>query len=232
VSGAGSERCCSGLSVAALSVESSGGRRIEAGAVERAGAAGAAAPAERSPAYVYADVPNRLIGILIDGALLSLVIFLGAVALSALFGPVVRIDLDSYSVSVDQGLAVANAVVNVVVGGVYFVGSYTLLRASPGHRVLAMELRDATGLNRVTLGSALVRWLLLAAPLGIAAVLTTLVTGSAQLLADLAVLGWYLVLLVTTARSPAKQGLHDRLARTIMVKAARPIAAQAPRSEA
>jgi hypothetical protein len=153
------------------------------------------------------------------------------VALSAAFGPVVRIDLDSYSVSIDQPLAVANAVVNVVLVGAYFVGSYTLLRASPGHRLLAMELRDATAVNRVRAGSAVVRWLLLAAPLSVAAVVTTVVSSLAELLTDLALAAWYLLLLVTTARSPTKQGLHDRLARTTMVKAARPIAARATRSE-
>jgi hypothetical protein len=161
-----------------------------------------------------------------------LLIFIGAVVLSALFGPVVRFDLDSYTVSVDQTLAVANAVVSAVVGGAYFVGSYVLLRGSPGHRLLAMELRDVTAVRRVTLGSAVVRWLLLAAPLGVAGVATTVATGVADLIANLIVAGWYLVLLITTARSPAKQGLHDRLARTIMVKTARPVTAQAPGSEA
>lgn len=74
-------------------------------------------PADTSLAYVYADVPNRLIGIFVDGVILSLRFFRGAVVLSALFGPVVCFDLDSYTVSVDQTLAVANAVVNAVVGG-------------------------------------------------------------------------------------------------------------------
>jgi uncharacterized RDD family membrane protein YckC len=32
---------------------------------------------------------------------------------------------------------------------------------------------------------------------------------------------WLLVLLYTTAQSPTKQGLHDRVARTVLVKAAR-----------
>ena len=197
---------------------------------ESAGAAGP--PADTSLAYVYADVPNRLIGIFVDGVILSLLIFLGAVVLSALFGPVVRFDLDSYTVSVDQTLAVANAVVNAVVGGAYFVGSYVLLGASPGHRLFAMELRDVTAGRRVTVGSAVVRWLLLAAPLGVEGVATTLMTGVPDLLANFAVAGWYLILLVTTARSPAKQGLHDRLARTIVVKPARPVTAQAPVSGA
>lgn len=89
-----------------------------------------------------------------------------------------------------------------------------------------------TAVRRPMLGSAVVRWLLLAAPLSLAGVATTLLTGVPDLLANVTVAGWYLVLLVATARSPAKQGLHDRLARTIMVKTARPVTTQPPGSEA
>jgi uncharacterized RDD family membrane protein YckC len=202
--------------------------RIEG--VQSADAAGT--PADSSHAYVYADVPNRLVGIFLDGAILSLLIFLGAVALSAVFGPVVRFDLDNYTASVDETLAVANAVVGLGIGGAYFVGSYTLLGASPGHRLLGMRLRDETAGGPVRLASAVVRWLLLAAPLGLAGVVTTIATGSADLLVNFALAAWYLVLLVTTARSPAKRGLHDRLARTLMVKSARRVASRPPDPEA
>ena len=200
--------------------------RIEG--VQSADAAGA--PADSLRAYVYADVPNRLVGIFLDGVILSLLIFLGAVALSAVFGPVVRFDLDNYTASVDDTLAVANAVAGLGIGGAYFVGSYTLLGASPGHRLLGMRLRDDTAARPVSLASAVVRWLLLAAPLGLAGVVTTI--AAADLLVNLAVAAWYLVLLVTTARSPAKQGVHDRLARTLMVKSARQVASPPPDPEA
>jgi len=40
---------------------------------------------------------------------------------------------------------------------------------------------------------------------------------------DLVVLAWYALLLVTTARSSTKQGVHDRVARTVVVKAASPV---------
>jgi uncharacterized RDD family membrane protein YckC len=34
---------------------------------------------------------------------------------------------------------------------------------------------------------------------------------------------WFIVLLVTTAQSPTKQGIHDKYARTMVVKAARSV---------
>ena len=199
---------------------------VEAGSIDTAGAAETGATI-----YVYADVPNRLVAISIDAVLLSLLLFIGALALSAAFGPVVRFDLDAYTATVDERLAVANAVLSVVLGGVYFVGSYVLLRASPGHLLLVMRLRPLDPAERLSLASAVVRWLLLAAPFGVASVAMTIVAGDADLVAAVAVSAWYVVLLVTTARHPAKQGLHDRLARTIMVKPARPVGTRVPSAE-
>ena len=45
------------------------------------------------------------------------------------------------------------------------------------------------------------------------------------IMAILSLLGlvWLIALLVTTAQSPTKQGLHDRYARTMVVKAARSV---------
>lgn len=143
----------------------------------------------------------------------------------------VRFDLDAYTATVDERLAVANAVLSVVLGGVYFVGSYLLLRASPGHLLLVMSLRPLDAAQRLSLASALVRWLLLAAPFGLASVVMTIVAGVADLAAVVAVSAWYVILLVTTARHPAKQGLHDRLARTIVVKRARAVGSRPPAAE-
>lgn len=196
---------------------------VEAGSIDTAGAA-----ETRATIYVYADVPNRLVGISIDAVLLSLLLFIGALALSAAFGPVVRFDLDAYTATVDERLAVANAVLSVVLGCLYFVGSYLLLNASPGHLLLVMSLRPIDPAERLSPASAFVRWLLLAAPFGLASVAMTIVAGVADLMVGMAVSAWYIVLLVTTARHPAKQGLHDRLARTIMVKPARAVGTPTP----
>jgi uncharacterized RDD family membrane protein YckC len=139
--------------------------------------------------------------------------------------------VDEYGATIDQRLAVANAVLSVLLGGVYFVGSYLLLHATPGHRVLAMTLRGLDGPGRIPLASAVVRWLLLAAPFGVASTVTTAAAGAWDAAAAVAAVAWYVVLLVTTAAHPAKRGLHDRLARTIMVKTARLARTHAPAAE-
>ena len=60
-------------------------------------------------------------------------------------------------------------------------------------------------------------------PLCIEASLTPLIAGSADALLILALFVWYVFLLVSTARNPAKQGLHDRLAHTVVTKVARAV---------
>jgi uncharacterized RDD family membrane protein YckC len=179
---------------------------------------------ERHAVHVYADVPNRLLGILLDAVLLSLLAFLGAAALSLAFGPVVRFDLDTYVATVDRGLAAANAVLTLVLGCAYFVLSYLLLHASPGHRLLGMTLHGEDGQAPLSLRAALVRWLLLAAPFGVASIATTLLTGIADAGVVTLAAAYYLVLLVTTGLHPAKQGLHDRVAGTVTVKRAAALA--------
>jgi uncharacterized RDD family membrane protein YckC len=69
---------------------------------------------------------------------------------------------------------------------------------------------------------AIKRWIALGAPFGIAQALNPL-PGLGFIL-GLAALGWFIALLVTTAQSPTKQGLHDQYANTVVVKSARAVA--------
>jgi uncharacterized RDD family membrane protein YckC len=193
----------------------------------------AAAPAGargHSPhaAEVYADVPSRLVALGIDAVLLSFIVVVGAIAVSLTVGPVVRIE--GSSVEVDRDIAVVDALLSTLLGALYFAGSWARFEATPGQRLLGIRVVRANDGGRVTIGGALVRWLLLAAPLGIASVLTTaVVTGAAEAVVDLAVVAWYLALLVTTARSPVARGLHDRWAGTAVTRPARPVEWEAAR---
>jgi uncharacterized RDD family membrane protein YckC len=184
----------------------------------------AAFPCDGSPrpAEVYADVPSRLVALGIDAVLLSAIVLLGAVAVSLTVGPVVRIE--GSSVDVDREIAVVDALVSTILGALYFAGTWARFGATPGQRLLGMRVVGASDGGRVPLARAVARWLLLAAPLGVASVLTTaVVSGGAEVLVDLALVTWYLILLVTTARSPVARGLHDRWAGTAVSKPARPV---------
>jgi RDD family protein len=170
----------------------------------------------------YADVPNRLVGYLVDIVFLTILSFVGAVIISVLFGPVVTIDLSTDPrVSLDQGLALLNGALGTVVSAVYFIGTWRRLRGSPGHRLLRMRIGAEADGGVVTYRQGVVRWLLIGLPLCLEASLTPVISGSADALLILALLAWYVVLLVGTARNPEKQGLHDRLAHTVVTKVGR-----------
>ena len=111
--------------------------------------------------------------------------------------------------------------VSTAISGAYFVWTWTSMRASPGQRVLGMQVGNAGDGATLTMNQAVIRWVLLGAPFGIASALTGI--GGLGLIISLAALAWFIALLVTTAQSPTKQGLHDRYANTVVVKSARSV---------
>jgi uncharacterized RDD family membrane protein YckC len=106
------------------------------------------------------------------------------------------------------------AVLTVALSAVYFVGSWTGgRRATLGQRLLSIQVGNAFDGRSLTLEQAIRRWL------GLGEILSLL--GAVPVLAGLGSLllfVWSIVLLITTATSPTKQGLHDKLANTAVVR--------------
>jgi uncharacterized RDD family membrane protein YckC len=113
------------------------------------------------------------------------------------------------------------AVIFAAISAAYFIYTWTAMRGSVGQKVLGMQVGNATDGKTLTMEQAVKRWLALGAPFGIAQALNPL-PGLGILIA-LAAFVWFVALLVTTAQSPTKQGLHDRYAGTVVVKAARAV---------
>ena len=181
-------------------------------------------PGERA----YGDAPNRLVAYVIDAVLITILVFAATICVSILAGPVVEFDnTGSGLVEVNDRIAAVDAIVATLLSLAYFVATWTWLRGSPGQRVLQMQLGDEQG-RAVGLGRAALRWLPLGLPLGIAGLLTVVLPGYADLVVDLLVLAWFAILLATIARSPTKQGWHDRLASTVVVKQIRPLTLTSP----
>jgi uncharacterized RDD family membrane protein YckC len=172
------------------------------------------------PDRYYADAASRVVAYLIDGVIVAVLAFGATIAVSILIGPAVS--FGPSGAVVDRGRALVYAVVATALSAAYFVAFWTMIRATPGQRLLGMNIASANGDGRPTIGRAVIRWSLLGAPLGLA----TAVAGISEsgLLIDGVVAVWYLILMVTTATSSTKQGLHDRGARTIVTKRARTVA--------
>ena len=174
---------------------------------------------------VYADVPNRAIAYILDAIILFVIGLILAMVLGA-------VGLNSFTTNPNatsvNDLIVYNpvaglvqAIVGMLVSGAYFVYTWTTMRASLGQRALGMQVGNAADGATLTTEQAIKRWLALGAPFGIASALNPWPT--LGMLIGLAALGWFIALLVTTAQSPTKQGLHDQFAKTIVVKAARSV---------
>lgn len=182
--------------------------------------AAAGTPVPGAAGFVYADVPNRAIAYIIDAIILFVINIIIGVILGGIIGPTVTIGPD-FTVQPNFGASLIYAVVSTLISGAYFVWSWTSMRASPGQRVLSMQVGNAGDGATLTMNQAVIRWVLLGAPFGIASALSGI--GFLGLLISLAALAWFIALLVTTAQSPTKQGLHDRYANTVVVKTVRSV---------
>ena len=163
--------------------------------------------------FVYADVPNRIIALIIDAIILAVINFiilipLGIIGLSAGFGST-RFDIAQIIWGL-IGLAIAVA---------YFFWSWTRQRATVGMRLLGMQVGNAFDGRTLTNDQAIRRAIALWGPSTVAQFFTGApVIGS--LLGLIAFL-WVIYLLYTTATSPTKQGFHDKYSNSVVVKAMR-----------
>jgi uncharacterized RDD family membrane protein YckC len=118
----------------------------------------------------------------------------------------------------------ASLVAGIVATGIhllYFVGFWTgQARATPGMRLMKLQIGDAKTGATLTVQQGLIRWLVLGGLFQVLEVIPVL--AAVGLLAGAV---WTLVLLATTATSPTKQGAHDRIADTALVQ---PLDARTP----
>jgi uncharacterized RDD family membrane protein YckC len=166
-----------------------------------------------------ADIPNRLIAILIDGILLGIVGAIVNAIITPILGERLFGGLLGFEVVVPSLLSsiVVVAIVAAVSAG-YFIYMWTRMDgATVGMRVLKLRLADASSGGPVSQQQAINRWLMLGLPIALSQFFYWGVIG---LLVSLAVLGWYIYLLMTTAQSPTRQGYHDKYAGTVVTKLA------------
>jgi uncharacterized RDD family membrane protein YckC len=116
-----------------------------------------------------------------------------------------------------QRILVFSAIATLIAVGInlgYFVLSWSSAgRATPGMRLLKLQIGNAADGRTLARDQAFRRWLAMGEWLSLGSALP-LLNGLASLLLFV----WYLVLLVTTASSPTRQGLHDRFAGTAIVQ--------------
>jgi uncharacterized RDD family membrane protein YckC len=171
-----------------------------------------------APSLRYAHPLRRSVAYLVDGIVAGALIFLTITIVTALFGPTVRLDADSADgLAVDRGRAFLNAVMGILIGGLYFIGSWIRSGRTVGDALFGVRVASVEGERLLSVRESVIRWVAIGAPLTL---LSPVVRGSAGLVAALTVVtvAWALILLVTTIVDRRHRGLHDRLARSVVVR--------------
>ncbi len=180
------------------------------------------APVAGPAGFYYADVPNRIIAYIIDAIIIAIIgVVVGAVIFSVM-GPATVFDPRTFGVAVNLGPLIVVTLIGLAINAAYFIYTWVNMRGTVGMKVLGMQIGHEADGRTITYNQAALRWALLGAPLGLAQLLNPW-PGLGLIISLLGVV-WLIALLVTTAQSPTKQGLHDRYAQTMVVKAARTVA--------
>jgi len=186
-----------------------------------------APPAAAMPGLEYAGAFPRLVAYLVDGLILGVIGLLLSIpawviaARSIDWSEIVRGSMaaNRYD-SIDAfgtGFLVASLIASLialVIQLLYFVLFWTSgARATLGMRLLGLQVANAADGRTITMGQAVRRWLTFGQWLGLVAFIPVVgaVSGIVQLV-------WSLVILASTATSPTKQGVHDRIADSVVVQ--------------
>jgi uncharacterized RDD family membrane protein YckC len=160
-------------------------------------------PTEVAPGLTFGSTGRRFVAFVLD----QIVLLLIASVISLIAVPILGTDNLS---------SVLVQVLTAAISLVYFVGTWrSSARATPGMRLLKLQIGNAFDGRTLTTEQSVRRWVALGEPLGLLFA-TTATAG----IGGLALLIWSIVLLVTTATSPTKQGLHDRFANSAIVEPA------------
>ena len=171
-------------------------------------------PGAAGAGFVYADVPNRIVALIIDTILLAIIVLVGIVM------GIVGLTAGLGSSRLDLSLVIFG-VISFAISVGYYMYSWTRNRATVGMRLLGMQVGNAFDGKTLTNDQAVRRAVALWGPQAVAQVFSG-IPGIGNLLSLLA-LAWVIYLLYTTAQSPTKQGFHDKYANSVVVKATRAV---------
>lgn len=168
--------------------------------------------------YTAGDAPARVSGYIVDSAIVLLGSFVLLSALGLVHGPAVEVSGSgglSDRVDVDRTRFAIDTAMVAFASGAYFVGSWVRRGATIGQRTVGLRVLGTNEQHGLTITAAVIRFVALGAPLWVTA---GLLSGNARVAVWCLALLWYGVLFVSVVRGTSTTGLHDRIARTIVVR--------------
>jgi uncharacterized RDD family membrane protein YckC len=178
----------------------------------------------------YADVPNRIIAIIIDAIIVGIVGLIVSLVLFVAIGSPTTVNTVNdpnsvlgvrFETSTNWLSTIVSALVGLALPAGYYIYTWTAMRGTIGQKALGMQVGNAADGATLTMEQAVKRWLALGGVFALAQFLNPL--PGLGILIGLASFVWVIALLYTTATSPTKQGLHDQYAGSVVVKAARAV---------
>jgi hypothetical protein len=161
-----------------------------------------------APGLVYADTVSRFIAWVIDGFVLLLIVGLVAAIVAAIIGGGDTRLADRTTANLVSNLAFV--VVSLAYSVFFWTGGR---RATLGQMLFKIQVGNAFDGQPLSMTQAVTRWVGLGWFFSAFAIIPA-IAGLTTLVGFV----WYLALLVTTVRSPVKQGFHDRWANSALVR--------------
>ena len=166
-----------------------------------------------APGITYADLGIRIVAFIVDAIIVGILfVVIGGIIIGVLAS------LGGFA-SVLLGFIFLTAF-NAAFSAIYFIYTWTSMRASPGQRMLGLETVNAADGVTLTQPQAIRRWLVLFGPFVLLSALQLVVGYGVGTILSLVSLGYLIYLLYTTNSDPKRQGFHDHYAATVVVKRA------------
>jgi uncharacterized RDD family membrane protein YckC len=173
----------------------------------------AAGPAE---GITYADLTTRIIAFIIDYVIIGIV----ALVVNLVFGTLILFTIFTGGGVLFLLLAAIVLAVDVLLGAVYFIYTWTTMKASPGQRIMGLMTVSSADGSALTPNTALVRYLVMFAPIFVASFASTIIGGLIGFVLSFAGLAWVIFLIYTVSNDPKRQGYHDHSANSVVIKQA------------
>jgi uncharacterized RDD family membrane protein YckC len=160
-----------------------------------------------TPGLEYGSVLGRFVAYMLDNILAAIVTVIAAAGLALLF---------SIAGTGPRVATLVGGITGLGVSLLYFVSFWTgSARATPGMRLMKLQVGRLADGATLTVTQGIVRWLLLGGLFELLYLVPDL-----QGLSGLLGMAWALALLVSTIASPTRQGLHDRAVGSAMMQPA------------
>lgn len=164
--------------------------------------------------YFYADVPNRAIAMVIDVIGILLVYFVVGIITIAIFG----FNAGFVQIPTTTSL-LAQQIISALIWAGYFIYTWVAMRGTFGMKMLGLQVGHEADGRTLTYEQAAWRFGVLFGPQIVVGLISAIVPALGIL--GLLSFGWLIYVLITIAQSPTKQGIHDKYAHSMVVKAGR-----------